>query len=94
MAPAVPKIGFDRFIDLRWIVAAMNVRTGAGSIEDLIAFLDAARLSVAAKKKVRTILNRLGWSLDRSCRSSRIGPLPSERQDPISTCPHLLGAWR
>lgn len=59
MAPAVPKIGFDRFIDLRWIVAAMNVRTGAGSIEDLIALLDAAGLSVAAKKKVRTILNRL-----------------------------------
>ena len=59
MAPAVPKIGFDRFIDLRWIVAAMNVRSGAGSIEDLIALLDAAGLSVAAKKKVRTILNRL-----------------------------------
>lgn len=59
MAPAVPKIGFDRFIDLRWIVAALNVRSGAGSIEDLIALLDAAGLSVAAKKKVRTILNRL-----------------------------------
>jgi len=59
MTPAVPKIGFDRFIDLRWIVAAMNVRLGAGSIEDLIALLDAAGLSVAAKKKVRTILNRL-----------------------------------
>lgn len=59
MAPVTPKIGFDRFIDLRWIAAAMNVRTGDCSIEDLIALLDAAGLSVAAKKKVRTILNRL-----------------------------------
>lgn len=59
MAPEAPKIGFDRFIDLRWIATAMNVRTGDCSIEDLIALLDAAGLSVAAKKKVRTILNRL-----------------------------------
>lgn len=59
MAPAAPKIGFDRFIDLRWIAAAMDVRIGDCSIEDLIALLDAAGLSAAAKKKVRTILNRL-----------------------------------
>lgn len=59
MISTAPRIGFDRFIDLRWIVAVMNIRTGAGSLDELNADLDAARLSVAAKKKVRTILNRL-----------------------------------
>lgn len=59
MVPTAPRIGFDRFIDLRWIVAVMNVRTGAGSLDALNAAFDEARLSIAARKKVRTILNRL-----------------------------------
>lgn len=37
----------------------MNVRTGAGSLDALNAAFDEARLSIAARKKVRTILNRL-----------------------------------
>lgn len=59
MIPAAPRIGFDRFIDLQWIVAAMNVRAGTSAVGELAAVLDATGLSVAAKKKVRTILNRL-----------------------------------
>lgn len=59
MRPTAPQIGFDRFIDLQWIVAAMDVRVGTRGLDELNALLDAAGLSLAAKKKIRTILNRL-----------------------------------
>lgn len=55
----VPQIGFDRFIQLDWAAAALNVRAGAAGLDDLNALLDAAGLGVEAKKKTRTVLNRL-----------------------------------
>ena len=55
----VHKIGFDRFIQLDWAASALKVRAGLGSVETLNELLDAAGLSVAAKQKTRTILNRL-----------------------------------
>ena len=54
-----PKIGFDRFIQHDWVVTALKVRTGAASITELNELLEAANLSLAAKKKTRTVLNRL-----------------------------------
>lgn len=59
MSPLVPKIGFDRFIHLDWITAALKVSAGIASIEDLTNLFDMYGLSVEAQKKTRTILNRL-----------------------------------
>lgn len=59
MTPAAPQIGFDRFIPLEWAAAALRVRAELATLEDLNAALDAAGLGVAARKKTRTVLNRL-----------------------------------
>jgi hypothetical protein len=59
MNSSAPQIGFDRFIQLDWAAAALNVRAGTAGLEDLNALLDAAELGVEAKKKTRTVLNRL-----------------------------------
>ena len=59
MISIVPKIGFDRFIQLEWVACALRVRAGLSSDEDLNALIDSAGLGVAARKKTRTVLNRL-----------------------------------
>lgn len=59
MNSSAPKIGFDRFIQLDWAATALNVRAGVAGLDDLITLLDAAKLGVEAKKKTRTVLNRL-----------------------------------
>lgn len=59
MNSSAPQIGFDRFIQLDWAAAALNVRAGAAGLDHLNALLDAAGLGVEAKKKTRTVLNRL-----------------------------------
>ncbi|MCB4322568.1 hypothetical protein KOE80_10195 [Alcaligenes sp. 13f] len=59
MNASAPQIGFDRFIQLDWAAAALNVRTGVAGLDDLNALLDASELGVEAKKKTRTVLNRL-----------------------------------
>lgn len=59
MNSSAPKIGFDRFIQLDWAAEALKIRAGLAGLDDLNALLDSAGLSVAAKKKTRTVLNRL-----------------------------------
>jgi hypothetical protein len=59
MRSSTPQIGFDRFIPLEWAAAALRVRADLGTLDDLNALLDAAELGVAARKKTRTVLNRL-----------------------------------
>lgn len=59
MNSSAPQIGFDRFIQLDWAAAALNVRAGTAGLDDLNARLDAAGLGVEARKKTRTVLNRL-----------------------------------
>lgn len=59
MKSSTPKIGFDRFVPLEWVAAALRVRADLGTLDDLNAVLDAAELGVAARKKCRTVLNRL-----------------------------------
>ena len=59
MNSIIPQIGFDRFIHLDWAASALRVRAGLGHVDTLNELLDAAGLSVAAKKKIRTVLNRL-----------------------------------
>jgi hypothetical protein len=54
-----PQIGFDRFIQLGWAAAALRVRWGTAAIEDLSQLLDASHSGPEAKKKTRTVLNRL-----------------------------------
>lgn len=54
-----PKIGFDRFVQLDWAAAALRVRAGASSLDDLTELIDATHSGPAAKKKTRTVLNRL-----------------------------------
>jgi len=54
-----PQIGFDRFIQLDWAAAALRVRLGTATIQDLSDLLDASHSGPAAKKKTRTVLNRL-----------------------------------
>jgi hypothetical protein len=59
MNSSAPKIGFDRFIQLDWAAAALNVRAGEAGLDDLNTLLDTAELGIEAKKKTRTVLNRL-----------------------------------
>lgn len=59
MSSPSPQIGFDRFIQLDWATAALRVRMGVATTDDLSDLLDSAHAGVAAKKKTRTVLNRL-----------------------------------
>ena len=59
MIPTAPQIGFDRFIQLDWVAAALKVRAGMASLDDLNDLLDAADLGNEAKVKTRTKLNAL-----------------------------------
>lgn len=59
MNSTAPQIGFDRFIQLDWAAAALNIRAGTAGLDHLNALLAEAGLSVEAKKKIRTVLNRL-----------------------------------
>jgi hypothetical protein len=54
-----PQIGFDRFIPIHWAASALAVRAGTASLDELNQALDAANLGAAARKKTRTVLNRL-----------------------------------
>jgi hypothetical protein len=59
MSLAAAKIGFDRFISLELAEAALRVSAGLASLSELTELLDAAHPGPAAKKKTRTVLNRL-----------------------------------
>lgn len=59
MSTSIPQIGFDRLIRLEWADMAMRVRAGMASEADLGSLLDSANLGKAARKKTRTLLNRL-----------------------------------
>lgn len=65
MTSTAPRIGFDRFIQLDWAAAALKVRVGTAKSEELEELLDSANLSVAAKRKTHTVLNRL-WLAPRA----------------------------
>jgi hypothetical protein len=56
---AAPQIGFDRFIELDWAATAMRVRGRICEMQELVDLIDATHSGVAAKKKTRTVLNRL-----------------------------------
>ena len=55
---ARPQIGFDRFMQLDLAAAALRVRAGVASLNDLTDIIDATHSGPAAKK-TRTVLNRL-----------------------------------
>lgn len=59
MISTAPPIGFDRFIQLNWVAAALRVRNGLADLDDLNALLDASGLGKEAKIKTRTKLNAL-----------------------------------
>jgi hypothetical protein len=59
VSASAPRIGFDRFLALDWVSAAMRVRAGIGSRDELVQQLDEAGLTLAARKKTLTLLNRL-----------------------------------
>lgn len=59
MTVTTPRIGFDRFIKSQWATAALKVRAGLASREELSSLLDSEALGVAARKKTQTVLNRL-----------------------------------
>ncbi len=54
-----PQIGFDRFIQLDWAAAALRAKAGVATLDDLMELLDSSHAGPAAKKKTRTVLNRL-----------------------------------
>lgn len=60
-----PKIGFDRFIRLDWAETALQTRAGMTNIDAFGDMLDATHDGLAAKKKTRTVLNRL-WLAPRT----------------------------
>jgi hypothetical protein len=57
MNSSSPQIGFDRFIRLDWAAVALRIRAGRAALDDLDAVLSHA--GPAAKKKTKTVLNRL-----------------------------------
>lgn len=59
MTPTVPQIGFDRFIQLDWVAAALKVRAGVASLDELNKLLDVTGLGNETKIKTRTKLNAL-----------------------------------
>ena len=59
MITAGPQIGFDRFIQLDWATEALRVRAGLSEVDQVNALIDATHSGPAAKKKTRTVLNRL-----------------------------------
>jgi len=59
MNSTAPQIGFDRFVRLDWVAAALEVRAGIASLEGLKVLLDAAGLGKEAKAKTVTKLNAL-----------------------------------
>jgi hypothetical protein len=59
MRLTAPQIGFDRFIRLEWATKALEVRVGLAEIGELEAILDQAHSGPAARKKTKTVLNRL-----------------------------------
>lgn len=59
MSLPAPQIGFDRFIQLDWAAAALRVRAGVCTLDDLANLLGSSHSGPAAKKKTRTVLNRL-----------------------------------
>lgn len=59
MQTKAPQIGFDRFIRLDWAAAALRVRSGAADISELDQILTESHAGPEAKKKTRTVLNRL-----------------------------------
>lgn len=59
MNSSAPKIGFDRFIQLDWAAAALNIRAGVAGLDDLNALLDASKLGAKAKKNTKTVLNKI-----------------------------------
>lgn len=62
MTPKAPQIGFDRFIRIEWVAAAVKARAGLASLDELDDLLDAAALGKEARSKTRTKLNALGLS--------------------------------
>lgn len=59
MSSSSPQIGFDRFIQLDWAAVALGVRAGRATLDDIDKMLDSSHAGPAAKKKTRTVLNRL-----------------------------------
>lgn len=59
MTSRAPKIGFDRFIHIDWVTSALDVRAGTSDIEALKLLLDSTDLGAEAKRKTRTVLNRI-----------------------------------
>lgn len=77
MSTAAAQIGFDRFVPLELAEAALRVSAGLASLGELTALQDAAHPGPAAKKKTRTVLNRLWLEprpdlLDFTARGARI----------------------
>lgn len=59
MNSLLPQIGFDRFIQLDWALLALRIRAGRATLDDLDQVLASSHSGSAAKKKTRTVLNRL-----------------------------------
>jgi hypothetical protein len=59
MTSPAPQIGFDRFIQLDWAAAALRLRAGISTLDGLLNLIDSTHSGPAAKKKTRTVLNRL-----------------------------------
>lgn len=59
MTQSSPQIGFDRFINRDWVSAALRVRAGVSEMTELNELIDASHSGASAKKKTRTVLNRL-----------------------------------
>lgn len=55
----VPQIGFDRFIQLDWVAAAIKVRAGKVTLAELDQLLSTSGLGIEARAKTRTKLNAL-----------------------------------
>ncbi len=58
-SPEKPQIGFARFIQLEWAESAFRTRAGLTDLQQLLDLLEESHPGAAARKKTRTVLNRL-----------------------------------
>jgi hypothetical protein len=89
MSSALSQIGFDRFIQLDLAAAALRVRAGIKTLDDLTELLDASHVGLAAKKKTRTVLNRLWLEPRQELVQFADRGVQIYRQDPDTSIPAL-----
>lgn len=88
----VPQIGFDRFIQIEWVAAALRVCIGSADLDELEGLLDSSGLGPEAKAKTRTKLKAMAME-PRSDLADFIGRGVGHFAIPLSSADVAPFAW-